>query len=133
MEQGLLHERNSVWFDRWRFEAAEAQQQISLVEAHKGLVVEGHAITVEEDPDSRPTEKRLVSAAVEIERRLGELEKENRELRQGIRISYLCRALVLQSSYSVCCLVTDSLRNAVKRLETQVQYLLKNDRPGVKH
>jgi uncharacterized protein involved in exopolysaccharide biosynthesis len=38
---------------------------------------------------------------------LGELEKENRELRQ----------------------VTDSLRNAVKRLETQVQYLLKNDRP----
>jgi hypothetical protein len=29
--------------------------------------------------------------------------------------------------------VTDSLRNAVKRLETQVQYLLKNDRPGVKH
>jgi hypothetical protein len=111
MEQGLLHERNSVWFDRWRFEAAEAQQQISLVEAHKGLVVEGHAITVEEDPDSRPTEKRLVSAAVEIERRLGELEKENRELRQ----------------------VTDSLRNAVKRLETQVQYLLKNDRPGVKH
>jgi hypothetical protein len=40
MEQGLLHERNSVWFDRWRFEAAEAQQQISLVEAHKGLVVE---------------------------------------------------------------------------------------------
>ena len=40
-------------------------------------------MNIEEDSDSRPADHRLVSAAVEIERRLGELEKDNRELRQG--------------------------------------------------
>ncbi|XP_062520652.1 elongation factor 1-delta-like [Corticium candelabrum] len=102
---GLLYERDSVWCDRWRFEAAEAQHQKRLAEAHKGLVVEGHAIDVV-DVTNATGDAILAAATVDIERRLKALEKENKELRE----------------------VANSLQAAVTRLEAQMQSFTQKER-----